>query len=233
MAKRRVPDAADSNAGDDFHILWSMRKCIELINFDDSGLKAVSVENLTEKDSFLTSENPEKFLGVDLTEYYSGTSFEKADRVVISQLKYSTRYPNKKWTVSSVSSGKTKSPKGSIIHRLADIFKELTSKKSEQDVIAKLTIKLVSNRPADQKLIDLVSKVNLLVNPPSQKGKSLVAVKKILTVKENQDLALLEKASFLKATEFCTFLQLLDFEDCGTDTRFAGYFAKSGHSFRI
>ena len=39
-----VPDAPESNAGDDFHILWGVRKSLELLNVDTFGLKAVAIE---------------------------------------------------------------------------------------------------------------------------------------------------------------------------------------------
>ena len=36
---------------------------------------------------------PELLLGVDLTEYFGGTDLASAERVVVSQLKYSHRHP--------------------------------------------------------------------------------------------------------------------------------------------
>jgi len=40
--ERIISDAPESNAGDDFHVLWSIRKSLELLNTDDSALKAIS-----------------------------------------------------------------------------------------------------------------------------------------------------------------------------------------------
>jgi len=37
MMKSRKPDAAELNAGDDFHVLWTIRKSLELLNFSKEG----------------------------------------------------------------------------------------------------------------------------------------------------------------------------------------------------
>ncbi|PKO96535.1 MAG: hypothetical protein CVU11_02790 [Bacteroidetes bacterium HGW-Bacteroidetes-6] len=43
---RVISDAPESNAGDDFHVLWSIRKSLELLNTDDYALKAITVEGV-------------------------------------------------------------------------------------------------------------------------------------------------------------------------------------------
>ena len=90
MAKKSKPDAAESNAGDDFHILWTVNKALNLLNFDPAGLKGISIESLSAEDEKLL--NTDALLGVNLTEYYGGRSFKECSSVVISQLKYSTRH---------------------------------------------------------------------------------------------------------------------------------------------
>lgn len=44
------------------------------------------------------SDQEDGFLGVDLAEYFGGDNFARADRVVTTQLKYSTRHPDRAWT---------------------------------------------------------------------------------------------------------------------------------------
>lgn len=49
---------------------------------------------------------PELLLGVDLTEYFGGTDLASAERVVVSQLKYSHRHPNLNWTAARLAESK-------------------------------------------------------------------------------------------------------------------------------
>ncbi len=42
--KSRKPDTAESYAEADFHVLWTIRKSRELLNFSQEGLKAALIE---------------------------------------------------------------------------------------------------------------------------------------------------------------------------------------------
>ncbi|MAB57364.1 MAG: hypothetical protein CL524_07420 [Aequorivita sp.] len=143
--KKTIPDADLSSAGDDFHILWAIKKSLDLLNFDERGLQAVTIEGVEENASKKLDPYGEKFLGIDLTEYYGGKDFKSADTICISQLKYSTRRADENFTYSKLYNGK-KSYKGSIIHRLATTFKAFLDEYGRDEVIRKTTIKLVSNR---------------------------------------------------------------------------------------
>jgi len=46
IKNRIISDAPESNAGDDFHVLWSMRKSLELLNTDESAIKAITLEGV-------------------------------------------------------------------------------------------------------------------------------------------------------------------------------------------
>src|SRR4051812_12709762 len=89
--------ARESNAGDDFLVLWGARRAVEMLN-PASELKCVRMEGLSPVD--ISSLDPTKnyFLAADLTEYFGGTTFNDSSRVVISQMKYSTRHPDQAWT---------------------------------------------------------------------------------------------------------------------------------------
>ena len=83
--KKTIPDADLSSAGDDFHILWAIKKSLDLLNFDERGLQAVTIEGVEENASKKLDPYGEKFLGIDLTEYYGGKDFKSADTICISQ----------------------------------------------------------------------------------------------------------------------------------------------------
>ena len=143
----KYPDAELSSAGDDFHILWAIKKSLELLNFDNQGLKAITMEGIEMNLSNRIDPTGEKFLGIDLTEYFGGNDFESADSIVISQLKYSTRRASENFSYSKLYEGKkSNSYDGSIIHRLANIFKAFLDEYGRDEIIKKIKIKLVSNR---------------------------------------------------------------------------------------
>ena len=160
MIKKRVTtDAHEPNAGYDFHIVWTIRKCIELLNFNEEGLKAVSLENLSGKDSEIVDPDGDLLLGVDLTKYFGGVNFKAAKKVVISQLKYSTKHPDLDWTASRICTSKKGGSEGSLINKLAKSFKAILTKFPDENISEKLSIKLVSNRPLSLNLKNTINKV--------------------------------------------------------------------------
>lgn len=212
MAKNSKPDAAESNAGDDFHVLWAVRKCLGLLNFEPLGLKAVSVESVSAEDEkFLDKDG---LLGVDLTEYYGGRTFKDATKVVISQLKYSTRHAEKTWTASQICTGRKGSIAGSVVERLGALFREISTLGTSEQVRKKLAIKLVSNRPVDLRLAESIAKVKELLKPGNKQIATYAQLKLQLNDRESSDTDKLCKASGLDDVSFLIFLQVLNFSDC-------------------
>ena len=73
------PCARESNAGDDFHLLWAARRAVRLLD-PAGGLKRVLVEKVSPRDEPPLASSPDYFLGVDLSEYYDGEDFQNATR---------------------------------------------------------------------------------------------------------------------------------------------------------
>lgn len=219
MSKQRIPDAAESNAGDDFHVLWTVRKCLELLNFSKEGLKAISIEGLTFTDEQRMVKAPDSLLGVDLTEYYGGENFSEADKILVSQLKYSTRHADRPWTTALICKGKKHAFRGSIIHRLAKFFTEASLSHSREEIQSKLSIKLVSNRPAATDLQTAISEAkDFLKDKPNK-----VAFASFLKSSSPKSSAILKKlatASGLSGLEFTDFIRVFDLSDCNADSRF-------------
>ncbi len=216
--RMKIQDAKESNAGDDFHIVWTVRKSMDLLNFEKDGLKKISLEGMTTIDNEKVDADGDVMLGVDLTEYYGGEDFETANKINISQLKYSTRHPNLEWTAARVCRGKKKQYDGSIIQRLAHFFKGLFPTYPRDAVLRKTRIKLVSNRPVSQQLANaVVASQEVLAQYPGPVG--LTLLKKHVTVAQYQEIEKLQKAASLKNTEFADFLRLLDFSDCSAGPR--------------
>lgn len=218
MPRSNTPDAAESNAGDEFHVLWAMRKSLELLNVNDDGLKALSVEGITQKDEERLTDK-DAVLGVDLTEYYGGRDFAAATKVYISQLKYSTRNATKNWTPSELYTGKTHKWQGSIIHRLASIFHDFYISQTRDEILKKLTIKLVSNRPASR---DIQNALALAHNKIKTSGRiaTVGALIKGMPKKSADILRIFSSAAGLKGQEYVDFITLFDLADCNTDSRY-------------
>ncbi|MBK8566867.1 MAG: ATP-binding protein [Saprospiraceae bacterium] len=219
MKRKTISEAPESNAGDDFHVLWAIRKCFGLLNFEDNGLKAITVEGVEPKNASKLDPLGTKLLGVDIAEYFGGENFNEAQKVVISQLKYSTRRTSENWTFSKLYAGKKSgSTDGSVVHRFSQIYKTFVGEFGRDLVQKKLSIKLVSNRKISPTQKQIIIDIQRYI----EKKKSKINLKTILNEFPNRQVELnkLLSATRLKPNEFLDFLRLLDFEDCGTDSNY-------------
>jgi len=185
--------ARASNTGDDFHEWWALRLALQLLK-PDTSLVAVTVEGVNLDDE--NSQELTEWDSVDCGLFYGGHTIEQAEKVVIEQLKYSASTPEKNWTVSELTSSKSKSSNNSIIKGLADSFTAILKARPDLISAGVLKIRLVSNRPIGKDL---------------QKSLSDAANKKHET---------LRIASGLNKTNFKKFIKLFDFSDCGAGSRF-------------
>lgn len=216
---KTIPDADLSSAGDDFHILWTIKKSLELLNFEKSSLKAITIEGFEKNLSKKIDSSGEKFLGIDLTQYCGGNDFESAESIVISQLKYSTRRANENFSFSKLYEGKkTSSFDGSIIHRLATIFKTFLDEFGRDEVIKKIKIKLISNRNINVSHLNQITQIQDFLNR-NKRTLSFNVVLNEFHEYSKEPFSKLRKASKLNLNEFTDFIRLLDFEDCGTSSR--------------
>lgn len=214
-----IPDADLSGAGDDFHILWTIKKSLDLLNFKSQGLKAITIEGVEKNLAKKLDPSGEKFLGIDLTEYFGGNDFESAEYILISQLKYSTRRATENFTFSKLYEGKKSgSFDGSIIHRLAAIFKTFLDEFGRDKVIKKIRIKLVSNRHINVSHLKQITQIQEYLTK-NKRSLSFNAVLKEFPEISNDSFTKLRKASKLNLYAFTDFIRLIDFEDCGTNSR--------------
>ena len=213
--KLGTPGAIESNAGDDYHILWASRRALCLLD-SDSGLSLVRVEGVSREDEAATVD-PDAFLGVDLAEYYDGTSITNASLVVFSQLKYSQRHPDLPWTAARLCVKSKGTRDRSVIARLAQAFTGFYEEHARTLVVERLRIKLVSNRPADQILVQaLEAAQSWLKDRQATQAARLIAA---LPASSREVVKHIQKASGLASTAFCDFLRCLDFSDCNSDSR--------------
>lgn len=213
-----TPGARESNAGDEFHVLWAARQAVQLLD-PRSGLCQVVVEGVSADDAESLESNEDLFLGVDLSEYYGGKDFLTATQVVASQLKYSTRHPTQAWTASRFSI--RKKGQASVIRRLADVYRGFVQlKNSREEVIGKLSIRLVSNQPAANNLQTALSNAQkvLKTNAVSIQIQTAQLLNQ-LPAQDQNVIKTLQDATGLTSGEFTDFLRILDLSTCGEEAR--------------
>lgn len=213
MEKRNNAGAIASNAGDDFHLIWACKKLLEILR-PNSNLTAISVEGPTWTDSISISEE-EALYSIDLAEYYDGNNFGEANRVIFSQLKYSTYQMDKPWTAAALCAKTSKTKDNSIIRRLADTYKKFASE--YENSIEKLTLKLVSNRKLQANFSASVNDAIRVLN--QKKCKRTADLLKMVSPEYKNDIEMLYSTSHLSSTWFVRFLLALNFDDCGTGVR--------------
>ncbi len=93
--QRTLIDAHESNAGTDFHILWAVQKCLELLNFKSDGLKSIAIEGIDKEDSAKIDPNTGALLGIDLTEYYFSSNRSRLQKLLSASLNIVLNTPQK------------------------------------------------------------------------------------------------------------------------------------------
>ncbi|MCJ8505266.1 ATP-binding protein [Kocuria flava] len=204
--------AAESNAGDDFHFWWAANRALALIA-PDTNSQLLVVEGLSEVD-----DPDDQYETVDLSEYIGGDTFDTATTLVLSQLKYSTRYPTKVWTVARMCQKHTRRRRDgaagtsrNLIGDLADAFKPLTAEHGRDAVMCKVRIQLISNQPGDPLLIDSLAAATEWVLAQDRLPRRADLLK-VLPAEQSEVIKQLAEALGNKLTsgEFCDFLTVLD-----------------------
>ncbi len=182
----------------------------------DSDLRLVRVEGVSKDDEAEVADR-DAFLGVDLTEYYGGTCTNDASSVVFSQLKYSQRHPERPWTASRLCEKSKGRRERSVIARLAQAFAGFSEGRTRTLILKRLQVKLVSNQPADNALIQtLIAAKSWLKSQQAPQTAQLIGA---LPESCRDIVRLLQKSSGLGSTAFCDFVYCLDLSDCYTDGR--------------
>ncbi|MEV5210878.1 AAA family ATPase [Micromonospora sp. NPDC053740] len=167
---------------------------------------------------------------VDVAEYIGGDNLDTASRVVMSQLKYSTRHADKAWTVSRICEKKTKRTVGgnaqsprSVIADLAGIYAKLLTEKLAEELRDKVRISLVSNQPGDPLLLAAVAAAADWTRTSRPPGAGKAKLLQALDAPHSDAVQKLAEAvgTRLGSKQFCDFLAVLDLSQTGTLSRTA------------
>lgn len=210
-----LPGARESNAGDEFHVLWGVSLCLKMIQ-PASPLKSVVIEDVDPLDR---SHSPNRaFLAADITEYYGGSHFKEATDVVVSQLKYSHRNPTEPWTAARLAP-KGRPRKKTILGKFTDAYSEFRRRYGREAVLSKLKIRLIGNQPCGPTLRRLVKRSQaLLASEPESISNQRIT--QSLDGHARNAYNLLFRRSGLEDREFTDFISVLDLDYLGTGDRF-------------
>lgn len=210
-----ITGARESNAGDDFHLVWAAKKALALLE-PNTNFKALCVEGPSLSDAIEFDENGNELLSIDVAEYFNADNFDGASKVIFSQLKYSTRLGIEDWTLSKLCTASNQRKDNSIIRRLAQTYDGYCKKYSE--VNSKLILKLVSNRNIEIKLRELLNESKRIIRKLNID--QYVKLKSTLHSQNSKDMIKkIYEETHLTSSRFIGFLTCLDFEDCGTAIR--------------
>ncbi len=214
--------APESNAGDDFHFWWAANRALTLIE-PGTDLRLLTMEGLASVD-----DPDEAYQTVDVAEYLGGNDVATARALVLSQLKYSTRAPDKAWTAARLCERRRRRRAGgsagaarSVAFDLAHGYRQLLGSHGPA-VAAKTKIALVTNQPGDELLLKSVVSAAEWVT--AQAGP--VRREALLNALRDEHagvIRLLAEAvgTQLSSPEFCDFLTILDLSQTGAMDRVA------------
>jgi len=215
--------ALESNAGDDFHFWWAASRALALIE-PGTESRLLVVEGLAPVD-----DPDDEYEISDVAEYLGGADFASATTILISQLKYSTRHPNRPWTAAQIVRPRSRRGKDasariarSVIRDLADTYGQLVAHHGRDAVTAKVRLRLVSNQPGDPLLKGSITAAAAWARkqgPRAQRG----ALLRALPLQESQVIRQLSEGvgPRLTSVDFCDFLTVLDLSQTGALDRAA------------
>jgi hypothetical protein len=181
----------------------------------------VRLEGLTPTDA---ADEDDRFLGVDLSEYYGGDDLLAASHVVVTQLKYSVRRPERPWTAARLAAPSSRGQatesrqRASVLRRLADIFGGLVDDTGGdvEAVVSRVVVRLVSNQPAATTLSNALGEArSVLAGLPV--GTQAGRIVRMLPARHQRILARLQERSGLPSARFADFLRVLDLSGCGAE----------------
>ncbi|MEJ0040694.1 MAG: ABC transporter ATP-binding protein [Rhizomicrobium sp.] len=176
-----------------FHELWALRSALGLL-IPKTDLKAVTVEGIGAPDT-----SGYQYDGVDCALFYGDAAIDRATRIELLQLKYSTADPATAWTTARLTANKAKKGNNSVLRKLAEAY---THAGGAAAPTAEVIVRLVSNQPIAPEV-----------------GTTVQAIQGGDTTSETS--ARFIEACGLNGEELLRFLSILDFSEMGTGSRAA------------
>lgn len=214
--RRGSPDsqsgARESSAGDEFHYLWATQRALALLD-ESSRLQLVRIEGFSPSEP--VSESADLLLGADVVEYYGGRELATAEQVVVSQLKYSTRHPDRQWTAARLCKASRRGG-ASVIVRLSQLYSALRRASGHAGAMKKVKLRLVSNQSASDRLLNALAAAQRAAGTRSRRRGAWTVS---LDNRSAREIERLRIAAGLDDAGFADFIGLLDLSGCGAGSR--------------
>lgn len=178
------------NDGDDFHILWTARRALRIL-WPQSGLKAVAVEGISDRDRHLGKQITAGLLVADTVEYYGGETPIDARLIIVNQLKFSTTAADSGWPVSGLKD---------TLAGFAKRYTALVVEMGAAAVAERYRFRFVTNRPLSAEL----KRVLEAARRNNATGLSARAATSLRGLRTACGMNGRDFASFLKLVEFST-----------------------------
>ena len=135
-----------SRDGDQFHYLWAVRRCLQLLSPTD-GLTAITIEGSSPQET-QTGESVEAGEEqIDVSEYYGSECLKEATLVRYIQLKHSTKNLTKPWPPSGLEK---------TIRGFAERYQEIEKRFKKGGFTTPVEFCFLSNRPISANLMEAV-----------------------------------------------------------------------------
>lgn len=133
--------ARASTAGDLYHFAWCARRMLDLLH-PRRQLELIVMEG-DGADKIDLGDGREDYVFTDMSEFYGGDTVATADRIVLTQFKYSYAEPRKAWTLSRLCSAGNSSST-SVIGKMAQDWQRVWSQAGNH---CEIRCELRSNQP--------------------------------------------------------------------------------------
>lgn len=145
--RKKIDTVRASRDGHEFHEAWTARKATQLL-WPDSKLTAIAVEGLSPVDQASSSSQTAEI--ADLTYYFGGKDFSRAQRTTFAQFKYSIADADNDFRASNAKK---------TIGKFAETYREFKKKHSAQVIEQKLSFQLVTNQPIYGDLVKAIDEI--------------------------------------------------------------------------
>lgn len=188
-AKKGINPVRASRDGHEYHENWIARKSMQLL-LQDENLVGIAVEGLSPVDELKAKSETVEI--ADATLYYGEKpSFKEAERVVVTQFKYSISKSEIEFRASDAKK---------TITKFAQAYKDLSSRFGSDEVHSKLSFELITNRPIYKDFQEALIGIARSETLTGVAKKQAEQVKRVVDLEEKQFIHFVERCTIVGLT---------------------------------
>jgi len=188
-AKKRINSVRASRDGHEYHENWIARKSMQLLLHEEN-LIGIAVEGLSPVDELKAKSETVEI--ADATLYYGEKpSFKEAERVVITQFKYSISKSEVDFRASDAKK---------TITKFAQAYKDMSLRFGFDEVHSKLSFELITNRPIYNDFQEALTGIARSRKLTGAAKKQAEQVKRVVDLEEQQLIHFVERCTIVGLT---------------------------------